>query len=204
VVRKPVADASARRNRDAEILEAATAVFAQKRFSGASLQEIADRVGILKGSLYHYIESKESLLFRILQLSHAEATAIMASVDELDLPTEEKFRTYVGRLTAWYLCHLERAGIYQNEWRFLEGAFGSQVRAQRRSFSGYMRGIIDAAVAEGLAVPDLDADLATKFVLSALDSIASWYQTVPAKDIERISAGLTSLAHSTVFARAKS
>lgn len=196
---KAPTELAARRNRDGEIIDAATTVFSQKGYSAASLQEIADRVGILKGSLYHYIDSKESLLFRILQGSHEEATAIMNEVDALDLATDAKFRTYVNRLVTWYLSHRERTGLYQNEWRFLEGDFGKQVRAQRRTFNAYMRAIIDAAVEEGLAPADLDTDLATKWVLSAIDSIPSWYRTTPPKHIDDLAASITSMAHATIF-----
>jgi TetR/AcrR family transcriptional regulator, cholesterol catabolism regulator len=198
-VARSATEPTTRRNRDAEILDAATSIFSQKGYSAASLQEIADRVGILKGSLYHYIDSKESLLFRILQDSHEEATAIMQGVDELDLPTEEKFTTYVMRLAGWYLNHRERTSLYQSEWRYLEGDFGKQVRAHRRTFNAYMRAIVEAAVDEKLAPADLDTDLATKFVLSAIDSIPSWYTSAPPKDVDRIAASVTSLAHSSVF-----
>ncbi len=196
---KAESELAPRRNRDREILDAATTVFSHKGYSAASLQEIADRVGILKGSLYHYIDSKESLLFRILQNSHEDATAIMSEVDALDLPTEEKFRAYVLKLVTWYLTHLERTSLYQNEWRFLEGEFGEKVRAQRRAFSLYMKEIIDAAVEEGLAWPDLDTALATRFILSAIDSIPSWYRLTPPKQIDDIAASLTAMSHSTVF-----
>ena len=197
---EPSAVPSSRRNRDAEILEAATSVFAQKGYSAASLQEIADRVGILKGSLYHYIDSKESLLFRILDGSHTSAMEIMNEVDALSLPTEQKFVTYVERVVLWYLQHLERAGLYQNEWRFLEGDFAHEVRTHRRNFNAYMRGMIDAAVSEGLAPKDLDAETATRFVLSAIDSIPSWFRTSPPADPEAFSRGIAELSHATVFA----
>ncbi len=35
----------------------------------ASLQDIADRLGMLKGSLYYYIQSKEDLLFDVIKAS---------------------------------------------------------------------------------------------------------------------------------------
>ena len=200
-VARTAAETSSRRNRDAEILDAATTVFSQKGYSAASLQEIADRVGILKGSLYHYIDSKESLLFRILQHSHEEATEIMQAVDALDLPTEQKFLTYINRLATYYLSHLERASLYQSEWRYLEGDFDKQVRAQRRTFAGYLRAILDAAVDEKLAPADLDTDLTTKYILSALDSIPSWYRSTPPRQIEDLAAGVTDLAHASVFRR---
>ena len=133
IATEPPAVSSSRRNRDVEIMDAATSVFSHKGYSGASLQEIADKVGILKGSLYHYIDSKESLLFRILDGSHTSAMEIMVEVDALGLATEQKFLTYVEKVVLWYLQHLDRAGLYQNEWRFLEGEFAQQVRSHRRN-----------------------------------------------------------------------
>lgn len=197
--KKPAAASSARRNRDAEILEAATSVFSQKGYSAASLQEIADRVGILKGSLYHYIDSKESLLFRILENSHQEAAGIMRSVDELALSTEQKFITYIQQLVLWYMQHLDRAALYQNEWRFLDGDFGKEVRGQRRGFTAYMRQMIEDAIAEGLAPEDLDVATATRFVLSAIDSIPSWFRTGAPEHPSELAASIATLAHATVF-----
>src|SRR5258706_4500034 len=46
-----------------EIIDAAAIVIDRKGYDGATIQEVADAVGILKGSLYHYIKSKEDLLF---------------------------------------------------------------------------------------------------------------------------------------------
>ena len=188
-----------RRNREAEIVEAATSVFSQKGYSAASLQEIAERVGILKGSLYHYISSKESLLFRILQDSHEDAQKLMDSVDALDLPVEEKLFIYVERLSRWYLEHLERASLYLNEWRYLEGDYGKTVRAQRRIFSAYVSSMVEEAVRKGLARQDLDADLVTKFIISAISSIPSWYRSGGPQDRDATAHEIAAVAHSTVF-----
>lgn len=190
---------SARRNRDAEILDAATSVFSQKGYSAASLQEIADRVGILKGSLYHYIDSKESLLFRILASSHQSAAEIMADVDALGLPPERKFITYIQNLVFWYMQHLDRAALYQNEWRFLEGDFSKEVRGHRRRFAAYMQQIIDDSIAGGLAPSDLDAETATSFILSAIDSIPSWFRSRSPENAADFAAVIARLSHSVVY-----
>ncbi len=47
--------------RPGEILEAAFAVFAEKGFAAARLDEIAARAGVSKGALYLYFETKEAL-----------------------------------------------------------------------------------------------------------------------------------------------
>lgn len=48
-----------------QILEAAIKCFADKGYQATSIQEIADTLGIAKGSLYFYFKSKEDLLVSI-------------------------------------------------------------------------------------------------------------------------------------------
>lgn len=48
-------------DRPTEILEAAFAVFAEKGFAAAKLDEIARRAGVSKGALYLYFETKEDI-----------------------------------------------------------------------------------------------------------------------------------------------
>ena len=55
-----------------EVLEAAAAVFQEKGYQAARIEDIATRVGILKGSLYYYIESKEDLLYALTVDGHTK------------------------------------------------------------------------------------------------------------------------------------
>jgi AcrR family transcriptional regulator len=43
--------------RQQEIIDGAARVFRAKGYDGTSMDDIADAVGLLKGSLYHYINS---------------------------------------------------------------------------------------------------------------------------------------------------
>ena len=59
VGRPPDADLQERRR--AEILDAATTVFSKRGFAAADVQEIADKTGVGKGTVYRYFPSKEEL-----------------------------------------------------------------------------------------------------------------------------------------------
>ena len=50
-----------------DIVEAAAHAFRERGFAATSLEDIATEVGIWKGSLYHYIDSKEDLLFAVVR-----------------------------------------------------------------------------------------------------------------------------------------
>lgn len=54
-------DAELQKRRRAEILDAATTVFAENGFAEADVQEIADKTGVGKGTIYRYFPSKEEL-----------------------------------------------------------------------------------------------------------------------------------------------
>ena len=51
--------------RHCEILEAAAGLFAERGYAATSVRDIGEKVGLLGGSLYHYIKSKEALFVRI-------------------------------------------------------------------------------------------------------------------------------------------
>jgi AcrR family transcriptional regulator len=62
------------------IIEAAARVFQTKGYHAASVQDVADAVGILKGSLYHHIESKEELLYLIVKEPRARLYRAVAEI----------------------------------------------------------------------------------------------------------------------------
>jgi AcrR family transcriptional regulator len=188
-----------RRNRATEVLEAAIRVFSEKGYSSASLQDIADEVGLLKGSLYHYIESKDAVLFEILENSHTQALDIMRQTDALNLEPAERLRTYVHSLTNWYLLNRERASIYFTEWRYLTGDHREAVQQQRREFLGYFRQILAEAQRRNLTRPDLNVNIASLFVLSAVNTVPLWYRPSGPTTSSEIADEVAELACATVF-----
>ena len=192
---------SPRRNRDEEILAAAIQVFSQKGYAAASLQDVADAVGLLKGSLYHYISSKESLLYRIFQESHEEGSALMAAVDELGLPPDAKLREFVRRLTLFYEQNRERASLYFGEWRHLTGEDRETVMEQRRDFELYVRTMISDAHEAGLTDPGLDVKLATRYILTGVNGVILWYRPEGPLPAEDIAEQIAELACSSILRR---
>jgi AcrR family transcriptional regulator len=53
-------------NRLEEVLNSAANLFYAKGFHGTTIEDVANDVGMLKGSLYYYINSKEDLLYQLL------------------------------------------------------------------------------------------------------------------------------------------
>ncbi|MBV9092245.1 MAG: TetR/AcrR family transcriptional regulator [Mycobacteriaceae bacterium] len=81
-----LAGADADSTRRSEILQTAASLIAASGLR-TSLQEIADAVGILPGSLYHHFESKELILVELMRRYHADLDRIAEiAISRLDEP----------------------------------------------------------------------------------------------------------------------
>lgn len=163
------------KKREAEILRAGVEVFAEKGYAAATIQDIADRVGILKGSLYYYIESKEDLLFRIGCATNAEAAAILREVQALDGPPLELLQLYLTRYLEWYLTNFGTVSLYLSEWIHLTGERRAVGVALRHEFEDFIRDQIAAAQSTGTVAADLDPKLASFAILGAVNSVGTWW-----------------------------
>lgn len=175
-----------RRNRRGEVLEAAVHIFHEKSYASASIQDVADRVGVLKGSLYHYIDSKEDLLARIFEESDEQSFALMEEIHALDIPAIERLRTFARLWSLWYLENIERASIYINEWKHLTGKRLQKVLKVRHEYEARVARMIEEVRREGDADPDLNTRYACFFVLSAINGLPTWYRRGGADSAEHI------------------
>lgn len=73
-----------------EILQAARLLFSQRGYSGTTLQDIADKVGITKGTVYLYFKSKEDLLASVIEHEVRVLLREMEEVQRSSLPVEDR------------------------------------------------------------------------------------------------------------------
>jgi AcrR family transcriptional regulator len=176
------------------VIDAAVDVFWRKGFAAASIQDVADQVGVLKGSLYHYIDSKEALLMRVMDEAHAQSWALIEEVAALDAPPLKRLRTYFERHVKWYLDNVEHASVFFHEWRFLTGERQAVVKERRDSYERFIRGLIEACQQGGGVDPAIPSKYALLYILGAVNAVPDWYRRSgrdSAEEIASIYAELT-------------
>src|SRR3978361_1613419 len=161
------ADAGARppRRRQLEVLEVAARVFHQKGYESTSIQDIAEAIGILKGSLYYYIPSKEDLPYEILQGVHEEALANIKPVVEMEGDALQKTRAFCTAHLMFNAEHLTKMGVFYHDFRSLSGERRSAIVESRDYYDGLLRGYIRDGQTEGLICPDVDPKAAALGVM---------------------------------------
>ena len=82
-----------------ELLEVATTLFSEQGFASADVQEIADRAGVGKGTVYRYFPSKEELFLSAVDLGMRRLRqSVDSSVSEITDPLKriaEGIRAYL-------------------------------------------------------------------------------------------------------------
>ncbi|RRQ25627.1 TetR/AcrR family transcriptional regulator [Rhodococcus sp. Eu-32] len=164
-----------RRSRDAEVLDTAIRLFWEKGYASTSVQDLADALGMLKGSLYYYIDTKETLLRKIFENSHAEVQEIAERHRASPGPAIEKLSAFLEEYALWYLTHLQRASLFAREWRHASDDLRPLMASQRKYYDGVLREFIDTAMDEGGIAGASDPRLTTFFIMSAISSIPDWY-----------------------------
>jgi AcrR family transcriptional regulator len=95
---RPPRQRMAPEERRGAILEAALSVFSDLGYSQATLNDVADRLGVTKGCLYHYFESKERLLLDLIRDRIGAAIIASEALSPAEGSREEVLRTLLERL----------------------------------------------------------------------------------------------------------
>jgi AcrR family transcriptional regulator len=163
--------------RDQEVLDAATKVFHSRGYADASVQHIADELGILKGSLYHYIDSKEDLLFRLLDETHNEVQAILDEVAAMDgMPPLDRLREYIMRQVEYTSRNLAKMAIYYPDADQLSAARRKEIYRKRRVHEQFVASLISEAQERGEVDQAVDAHLSTDYLFGSMIWVYRWYK----------------------------
>jgi TetR/AcrR family transcriptional regulator, cholesterol catabolism regulator len=164
------------RRRRQELLDASAAVFHRKGYASASTQDIADAVGILKGSLYYYIRSKEDLLFEIIRSVHDDRLDSLDGIREVEGDALQRIRVFVEVHLIHNVRNLDRIAVFHEDFRSLTDARQEKIVRERDRYDSFLRDLIRNGQEEQLICPDVDPKLAAAMVLGMMNWIYRWYQ----------------------------
>lgn len=133
-----------------EIVTAARDLMRDKGYAGMSMRDLADQVGLLKGSLYSHFPSKESLVPAVLHLTFNEIFSVLPPSGQWRADYETALNRLIGLLKADSRCvgfHL----AYGLDDPALRDAVEAFFRDSRAFLSDILRQGMDIKLAELLA-----------------------------------------------------
>jgi AcrR family transcriptional regulator len=161
--------------RRSELTREAARLFAEKGYHGTSIGDLADALGVQKGSLYHHIRGKEDLLWEVAREGARAFHAALDAIPETARPTD-KIRLALRAHLRVVAEQLDVATVFVQEWRYLEGGRREDFVAERRRYEARVGELFKEGRELGELRSDLDDHAAILLFLSAANWAYTWLQ----------------------------
>ena len=168
-------DAPAKSNvRMAEILDSAAKFFYTKGYHATSIEDVARDVGMLKGSLYYYIKSKEDLLYGLLLGVIKQGTGGVEKALEGVKDPVECLEKGIEQHIEHIIRNQVRVGLFLHEFDSLSGRRKQRVQESQKEYQKIFTGIIKDGQSSGVFISG-DPDLIVDAMLGMCKWIYRWY-----------------------------
>jgi AcrR family transcriptional regulator len=171
---KKVARQRGKRRRQ-EIIDSAAQVFYEKGYEAASTQDIADLVGILKGSLYYYVESKEDFLFEVIKEVNNAALGVLGRVQASAGGPAEKLAALGRAHLEFYFANRIKATVFFRELDALAPERRKELHGVTHMYRVFIAELITFGQAQGVVNPRLDPPVTALAIVEMLNSVSRWY-----------------------------
>jgi AcrR family transcriptional regulator len=158
------------RRRDG-LLRAAAREFAERGYHATSMEDLSAATGLAAGGLYHYIGSKEQLLFAILAQLMDPLLERARELEAAPGPPDERLRELLRVWLAHIEAHHDHMLVFTQERRVLErDERWKQVRESRKAFEEILARMVAAAAPHG------DTRLRVLALLGMVNHTANWFR----------------------------
>ena len=138
-----------RAEREAEILEAAREIFADRGYGEATVAEIAARTGVAEGTVYSYFETKRALLIAVMERFYDDLIRDTASGLAAVRGTENRIRFVIRRHLETFTADPGLCRVIIREARPDVALYDEAIVEQNRRYTGLTLHVLEEGVASG-------------------------------------------------------
>lgn len=160
-----------------EICRIAARVFYEKSYDGASMQDIAEAVGLTKAGLYHHVGSKDQLLFEIMNygMDILQETVVERVKDIAD-PREKLRQTIAGHIDLIVRARDLEITVILHENRSLRGALRKKINVRKKAYIQFLEDQIARVEEQAGGKRLVSPRLAAFALLGILNWLYQWYR----------------------------
>lgn len=159
-----------------EVLDVSAEVFYRLGYAEASVGDVAAALDITKGSLYHYVKTKEDLLYAIMREAHDLTRANLRRARSLEGPALERLRAYFVGHVRINTEQLEKSTLIYRDLHHLSAQRRRQIVKMRDEIEVFVRELLADGVRESSVCGLLDTHLASIEMFSTANAIYQWYR----------------------------
>ncbi len=156
------------------ILNAAMHLFGKQGYTGTSMRDIANAVGVLPGSLYAHIQGKEALLISIVADGINRFLAAVEPIADSSAPAATRLRKMIIAHIEVVADNPQRSQVVFHQWRFLGEQSQPQAVERRQAYEDAFSRVVKDGVKNAELKADLNQRIAVLTLLGGLNWSAEW------------------------------
>jgi len=164
-------DPSPQAERSLEILDAAVETFAAKGYAQTDVQEIADRVGVGKGTVYRHFGNKEALFLAAVKHARDKLICAVDAVQNSEADPLAQLRTCMTAILRFFDSHPEIVELLIEERALFRdrrpSLFFEHDEGRRCEWAERLQAMINAGTIRDLPVCEIQ-DTISRFVFGAM------------------------------------
>lgn len=176
------------------ILDAALELFRENGYDATSLQQVADKTGFLKGSLYYYLQSKEDILAELAERVHASFGRTLEQYQRAEGPVLLRIETLLRSVAVDAGKNQDLLVVFYREFPRIS----EERRAKIIKLRDEQEKLLVDLIAEGQRAaeirPEVDPKIAAIGLEAMANSVYTWYKPSGRKTLNSIAKELAALA----------
>lgn len=168
-----------------EVLAVAARLIARDGFERASIRAIANEAEISQAGLYHYVKSKEELLFLIQKHTFKALRNSLAARLDPDATPIEQLKVLIRNHLEFFVAHMDELRVCTFDYKRLSGERFNEILPIRQDYFRIAHSIVRDVLRES-GIADLDNKRVTLYIFGALNWIHMWFDTERRTDIGKM------------------
>jgi AcrR family transcriptional regulator len=153
------------------LIATATGIFAKQGYHATSMRDLSRASGLSLAGMYHYVRSKDEILFLIQDRCFAEVQAgAEAALDGVQ-DGAERIRTFIRHHVVFFAGHMDKMKVLSHEDEELTGTMRERVRERKRAYVDLLTGLL-----QDHGASDLNPGVATYALFGMMNWIYTWYR----------------------------
>ncbi|QQE76875.1 TetR/AcrR family transcriptional regulator [Alicyclobacillus sp. SO9] len=157
-----------------ELFQVAGRLFSQKGYHGTTIREIASAHGILSGSLYAHISSKEDLLFYLVDDGAETFLSALKPILRQEGDALTKIRDGLAAHIRVVTTQMDIAKVFLHDWTALREERRKLIQEKRDVYENLWSTLLNEGI-EQMRIATEDAKYLRILLLSAGNWVYEWY-----------------------------
>ncbi|MEV6903985.1 TetR/AcrR family transcriptional regulator [Amycolatopsis sp. NPDC051372] len=165
-----------RAERERQMIEVAERVFTERGYGAASMDEIAELVGVSKPMLYEYFHSKEGLLLACIRQSRAALREVTEQATVGAVSAEDALRRGLLAFFVFIRERREAWSLLRHEMALIGTPAADEIEQTRRQQTDLIAALMSGHFDDS---DELRAEASAEFVVGACERLAIWCERFP-------------------------